>query len=67
MTNLHIAIDSALGTFAALMVMEALVKPIATRTGKWLLHKLDHVFPVIPDWLSDHDPSEGKSDQGPLP
>ena len=50
-----------MGTFVALMFMEALVKPIATRTGKWLLHKLDHKIEIIPDWLSDHDPSEGKT------
>jgi len=61
-TNLHIAIDSAIGTFVALMVTEALVKPLATRTGKWLLHKLDHVIPAIPNWLSGHDPSEGKTE-----
>jgi len=57
-TDLHQTLDSAVGTFLALMVMEALVKPIATKTGKWLLHKLDHKLPWIPDWLSGHDPSE---------
>ena len=62
MSDLHITADSAVGTFIALMFMEALVKPIATRTGKWLLHKLDHKIEIIPDWLSNHDPSEGKSD-----
>ena len=62
MNDWHIAVDSAVGTFVALMLSEALVKPIATRTGKWLLHKLDHIFPAIPDWLSDHGPSEGKTD-----
>ena len=62
MTDLHITLDSAIGTFIALMFMEALVKPIATRTGQWLIHKLDHVFPAIPNWLSGHDPSEGKTD-----
>jgi hypothetical protein len=67
MTNLDITLDSAVGTFVALMFMEALVKPIATRTGKWIIHKLDHVFPSIPDWLSDHTESEGKIDQSPLP
>ena len=61
MTDLNITVDSAVGTFVALMFMEALVKPIATRTGKWLLHKLDHKIEIIPDWLSDHDPSEGKT------
>jgi hypothetical protein len=62
MSDLRVTLDSALGTFLALMFMEALVKPVATRTGKWLLHKLDHVFPAIPNWLSGHDPSEGKTE-----
>lgn len=58
MTDLQIAIDSAIGTFLALMLTEALVKPIASRLGKWLLHRLDHLLPAIPDWLSGHSDDE---------
>ena len=57
-TDIHQTLSSFLGTFLALMFMEALVKPIATKTGKWLLHKLDHRVGWVPDWLSEHDPSE---------
>lgn len=57
-SDIHQTIDSALGTFIALMFMEALVKPVATRIGKWLLHKLDHKLPLIPDWLSGHNNDE---------
>lgn len=58
MTDFHIALDSAVGTFIALMVTEALVKPVATRIGKWLLHSLDHKLKFIPDWLSGHSDDE---------
>lgn len=58
MTDLHITLDSALGTFGALVVMEALVKPIARQTGRWVLYNLDHRFPFIPNWLSGHREGE---------
>lgn len=62
MTNFQLTLDSAVGTFIALMVMEALIKPIARQTGKWLLHRLDHHFPLIPNWLSGHRDDENASD-----
>jgi hypothetical protein len=47
MTDLHVAVD----TFAALIVMEAIVKPVAIALGRWLLARVDRVAKVIPDWL----------------
>jgi hypothetical protein len=52
MSDLQLILDSTLGTFLALMFMEALVKPVATRVGKWLLLKLDNKVKFIPDWLT---------------
>ena len=47
MTDLHIAADA----FAALVLMEALVKPVAIAIGRWLLARVDRVARFIPDWL----------------
>lgn len=47
MPDIRIAAD----TFAALVVMEALVKPTAIFLGRWLIARADRVAPIIPDWL----------------
>jgi ABC-type sulfate transport system permease component len=39
-------------SFLGVMVAEVVVKPIAIRTGRYLLRKLDDRIVVIPDWLS---------------
>jgi len=57
-TDLHETANAALGAFFALMVAEALIKPIATRLGTWLLHRIDHRVKWIPDWLSGHSNDE---------
>ena len=57
MSNLQLTLDSALGAFIAIAFTEALVKPIALRTGRWILLKLDNKVKFIPDWLTG-----GKSD-----
>ena len=44
-------VRAALDAFAALVVMEAMVKPVAIATGRWLLARADRVAPWIPDWL----------------
>jgi len=49
--DLHQTLDAATGTFLALMFMEVLVKPIAVRTGKWMLKNLDKQYTWIPNWL----------------
>jgi hypothetical protein len=54
-TDLSITLDA----FFALIVMEAIAKPLAIRVGRWLLAHADQVAPWIPDWLhqgSDHNP-----------
>lgn len=62
MTDLHIALD----TFAALVAMEALVKPVAIRLGQWLLSNADTVAPWIPDWLHQR-PCQDKHDNTQAP
>jgi len=57
-TDLHETANAALGAFLALMVAEALIKPIATRLGLLLLHRGDHRVKWIPDWLSGHSNDE---------
>ena len=47
MTDLSITLD----TFIALIVMEAVAKPLAIKVGRWLLAHADQVAPWIPDWL----------------
>ena len=47
MTDLRIAADA----FAALVLMEAVIKPVAIALGRWLLARADRVARVIPDWL----------------
>jgi hypothetical protein len=42
-------------TFAALVIMEALVKPLAIAVGRWLLARVDRIANVVPDWLYRHD------------
>lgn len=49
MTDLSITLD----TFIALIVMEAVAKPLAIRVGRWLLAHADQVAPWIPDWLHE--------------
>jgi ABC-type molybdate transport system permease subunit len=46
--DLHALIFSFLGV----MIAEVVVKPIAIRTGRFLLRRLDNKIEVIPDWLS---------------
>jgi hypothetical protein len=41
--------------FAALVIMEALVKPLAIAVGRWLLARVDRITNVVPDWLYRHD------------
>ena len=41
--------------FAALVIMEALVKPLAIVVGRWLLARVDRITNVVPDWLYRHD------------
>lgn len=38
-------------TFLVLMVTEGIVKPVAIRIMGFLLHRLDRVIGVVPDWL----------------
>lgn len=37
--------------FLALILMEALVKPIAIALGKAILARVDQITKVVPDWL----------------
>ena len=39
-------------SFLGVMIAEVVVKPIAIRTGRYLLRKLDDRITVVPDWLS---------------
>lgn len=48
----HTDLDTAIYSFLGVMVAEVVVKPIAIRTGRYLLSKLDDRITVIPDWLS---------------
>lgn len=45
-------IHTLLFSFLGVMIAEVVVKPIAIRTGRYLLRKLDDRIVVIPDWLS---------------
>jgi ABC-type molybdate transport system permease subunit len=45
-------IHTLLFSFLGVMIAEVVVKPIAIRTGRSLLRKLDDHIVVIPDWLS---------------
>ena len=37
--------------FVALVLMEALVKPVAIAVGRWLLARVDRIANIVPDWL----------------
>ena len=50
-SDLHMVADA----FAALVIMEALVKPLAIAVGRWLLAHVDRIANVVPDWLYRHD------------
>lgn len=52
-TDLHRTLDSAIGTFIALMLVEGLVKPIARQLTRYLVKKLDSRIKILPDWLYD--------------
>lgn len=54
-TDLHRTLDSAAGTFLALMLLEGLVKPIARRLTQYLTKKLDERIRILPDWLYKTD------------
>lgn len=47
MNDLHIAIDA----FIVLIIMEALIKPVAIRLGQAALAYADRHFSWVPDWL----------------
>jgi hypothetical protein len=50
-------VHTVLSAFAGVMVAETVVKPVATRLGRFLLGWLDRVLGEqinFPDWL-DHD------------
>jgi hypothetical protein len=49
--DIRLTIDSAIGTFLALALTESLVKPVAQRTGRYILRKLDTQLKFIPNWL----------------
>ena len=45
-------VHTALASFAGVMVAEVIVKPIAIRTGRYLLRRLDNALgDRIPNWL----------------
>lgn len=48
--------EIGLSAFAGVMVAEVIIKPIAVRTGRWLVRQIDQRIGVIPDWL--HNGSE---------
>jgi hypothetical protein len=52
-TDLHRTIDSALGTFLALMFVEGLLKPTARFLSRRLIKTLDKYVRFLPDWLWD--------------
>ena len=54
-TDIHLMLDSALGTFLALMFLEGLVKPLARTLTRTIFKKLDAQIRILPDWLYDHD------------
>lgn len=56
-TDFHRTLDSAIGTFLALMLLEGLVKPIARRLTQYLAQKLDERVHVLPDWIYKNDRS----------
>lgn len=49
-SDIHVAAASFLGV----MIAEVIVKPVAIRTGRYILRTLDDKIGVIPDWLSKH-------------
>jgi hypothetical protein len=51
MNDLRIGLDA----FAAIMVTEVVVKPVAVRIGRHLLAQADHRWRWIPDWLHRSD------------
>lgn len=54
-TDLHRTLDSAVGTFLALMFLEGFVKPIARHLTQYLTKKLDERIRILPDWLYKTD------------
>ena len=54
-TDLHRTLDSAIGTFLALMLMEGVVKPAALKLTRYLTQKLDERIHILPDWLYRND------------
>ena len=54
-TDIHRTLDSAMGTFLALMLLEGLVKPIARHLTRFLIQKLDTRIKILPDWLYNPD------------
>ena len=54
-TDLHRTIDSALGTFLALMFIEGLLKPTARFLSRRLLKTVDKYIRFLPDWLWNPD------------
>jgi hypothetical protein len=54
-TDLHRTLDSAAGTFLALMLLEGLVKPLARHLTQYLARNLDERVHVLPDWLYKND------------
>lgn len=54
-TDLHRTLDSAIGTFLALMLLEGIVKPTALRLTRYLTRKLDERILILPDWLYKSD------------
>ena len=53
--DIHVTLDSALGTFLALMFLEGLVKPLARTLTRTIFKKLDSQIHILPDWLYDPD------------
>lgn len=46
-TDLHTLFSSFLGV----MLAEVIMKPVATRTGRFLIKFLDRFVKIIPNWL----------------
>jgi hypothetical protein len=40
-----------LDVFLSMMFAEVIAKPVAIRTGRWILRRTDYHLPWIPDWL----------------
>lgn len=46
-TDLHTLLSSFLGV----MLAEVIIKPVAARTGRYLIKFLDRFVKIIPNWL----------------